>query len=385
MLIAALQADPPINTLVAGVTFDRPKLKALGRVEAKIDGISLARCVVFPEVHEAFDSYIELRRHSVVKETPASCRLDRDFIHSVVPVELRSKPTGGTWCLTCAEVVHGMRRPRLVAVSKAWMPKYKCDPGLAAVEGGGAEGEEGGGAEDAVDEDGAIAPFSNFVLSLPVAGSFLYCPTCSELVHARFVTRHHCKDSKHRSMSAVNQALRLTLLEAPVTAPALKPTAVTTAGAVVGAVSIFCRGWARRRDRDTSRFDPDVLVFLRRLFDEGNEEDAATKWNPYEALGALNDSIAPKFSLDQLAKPTEDNIKSLFSKWTAEEKKKRTAIPASLAEAASADAGLSLTASLTFPEAPDFQAAPAPKASAKKRYKRTTVPASQVVAEVGWN
>jgi hypothetical protein len=59
-----------------------------------------------------------------------------------------------------------------------------------------------------------------------------------------------------------------------------------------------------------------VKEFLYKLFEEGRSKGARTRVSPKVALDRLR--AAGTFSYEQLEKPTEANIRSLFSKWAKE-------------------------------------------------------------------
>ncbi|MDR3426907.1 hypothetical protein [Silvimonas sp.] len=317
-LITALKDKPPINTMVAGVVVNAERLKRLEAVELKekVVGLALARCVMYPPAPEDFNAYVEVRRYGVVSEAPSSRRLSREVLEAAIPAELRTKPAG-FWCLSGCVLKHAMLEPTKLALSRSWEPKYKTEV-VEETRDGAPDGDAGDDQLDVVVTDEVII--------IPKVGTFYRCRTCCELVSAWGLRRHQCKgepSSVISGMSALNQAKRLVLTDKPTDAP---PTRLRLLDADMVVCPPLPRGFARRPKKDSSRFDPAVRAFIKRLFDEGNAPGAMKKWNEVEALDLLRTSTNPKFTAAQLEKPTAQNIKSLFARFSSELKEARKPI-----------------------------------------------------------
>ena len=200
-------------------------------------------------------------------------------------------------------------------------------------------------------------------ISVPGVGFFTYCPVCGELVSSWGARRHECSTVTVSSLSCVEQAKRIVVQQAPVIVPVSTPTVADLEGLHDRSVVALPCGWACRKAKDTSRFDPAVKTFLKALYDEGSDPVAPRKWSPYDALDALTTSSDPVFTEEQLAKPNEDNIKSLFATWTRDKKKAASTVTA--AATAPSDPGANSATQDTEPWLP-----PTPPASLPSRKRK---------------
>lgn len=320
-LFEALQACLSVNSLAFCIDIDKPKRRAIESVgkDGKFAGSQLARHIVYPQLNEDFDAYIELHRYGAVKEAGVS-RLKKDFIESVVPFELRHPPQGQE-TLTCVKLRRDATAPKVV-LSKKWLSqREKADlNGSTAAAGAGvvAGGEE--------EDDAAVVVMMREPVTIPKVGVFGKCDGCGEYVNVSYAGRHKCdKTVLSVSFSAVNQAKRHAIQQFVHEPRIVRDVHVCDEPQGAFVVNCVSAGFASRPPRDNSRFDPAVRKFLRELYDRGADGDDSYKVSADEALFLLHESGNPRFNADQLAKPTDKNIKSLFSRWTQDRKKLQVA------------------------------------------------------------